>query len=164
MSYCISKLQPFLWFQPWVEDSWVASGCEVVLSAQFTVIYIVDSWGLYESFWYFQFFRYRILQKISFGSYGSIYSAVDLLTNRDVAVKFEIGECIFQGNHSKRWDCFSYSDCCNWGDYRRREKMSVLISEADDQYMLNFVIAYKNFFFYWFVVSFHQICADGLKM
>uniref|UniRef100_A0A915BAQ2 non-specific serine/threonine protein kinase n=1 Tax=Parascaris univalens TaxID=6257 RepID=A0A915BAQ2_PARUN len=35
--------------------------------------------------------RYRILQKISFGSYGSIYSAVDLLTNRDVAVKFEIG-------------------------------------------------------------------------
>lgn len=35
--------------------------------------------------------RYRVVQKISFGSYGSIYSAVDIHTNKDVAVKFEIG-------------------------------------------------------------------------
>uniref|UniRef100_A0A158PPB3 non-specific serine/threonine protein kinase n=1 Tax=Anisakis simplex TaxID=6269 RepID=A0A158PPB3_ANISI len=35
--------------------------------------------------------RYQISQKISFGSYGSIYSAVDLHTNLSVAVKFEIG-------------------------------------------------------------------------
>ncbi|VDM45690.1 unnamed protein product [Toxocara canis] len=39
--------------------------------------------------------RYRIVQKISFGSYGSIYSAVDLHTSRDVAVKFEIGKQFF---------------------------------------------------------------------
>lgn len=45
-------------------------------------------------------FRYRIVQKISFGSYGSIYSAVDVHTNKDVAVKFEIGNIISSSKNS----------------------------------------------------------------